>query len=60
VLWHYVFYLYYLHQKFTNNDTFTGLEYIIQEKIANEDVSWIPSEADDQKDIASKLEELHQ
>lgn len=53
-LWNYVFYIYNLNLKRER----VGLEYIIEEKIKNEDVSWVPVESGEEEDIGEKIQEL--
>lgn len=53
-LWDYVFYLYHL----KNQETKTGLESIIEEKVNKDEVSWIPSTSGSQADVGEKIVEL--
>ena len=40
-LWHYIFYIHSLQNK--ESTEYTGLEYMISDKLENEDISWIPN-----------------
>jgi hypothetical protein len=56
-LWNYVFYLYYLDKQSKK----TGLEEMIKEKVAIEDVSWIPvatTEENNMGDLLKIMESL--
>ena len=50
-----MFYLYHLYDKM-NNNALTGLEYIILDKVKdNEDVTWIPTEDDEEEETDCKI-----
>lgn len=53
-LWNYAFYIYNLNLKRDK----VGLEYIISEKIKNEDVTWVPVVSGEEEDIGEKIQEL--
>ena len=55
-MWDYVFYIYNLNLKTEK----VGLEFIIDSKIATEDVTWIPVEGADEEDVGERIEALEE
>jgi hypothetical protein len=53
-LWYYIFYKYCLDMK--DQTDYTGIEYMITEKIASENVTWFPDNGE--KDISGEIEQL--
>ena len=59
LLWNYIFYLYCLEKKDSNE--YSGLEYLISNKCKDEnDISWIPIYYEDDVDLGKRIEEVKQ
>jgi hypothetical protein len=53
-LWYYIFYKYCLDMK--DQTDYTGIEYMITEKIGSENVTWFPDNGE--KDMSGEIEQL--